>query len=473
MKKVTFIVLIATLAMFVLMSGVALAVGETPHGPFADDTTLCAACHRAHTAQSEYLLSESSTFNMCKACHSGGQGADADVDNGMYVVNGTWNPRTLLDGGEVTPPATDHQITVDDTTDFLVGQEVEVAIDDTEHFNVTIYSIDSGTKMTVDGLNHADTYDDNALVGTLTTSSLDHDNWGDPNEPMMGGGFASVEDRGGASTQTSTTSSHFDISNGDTYWGIQFGESTSPGTAITALDCVSCHLPHRSNNYRLLRQIPAGANADDTTAILVGDWLTRDGDGIITGDHQYTEDRGLENLKRAYDVTGSPDQVNSVNNEGISKWCGACHDFYYDNADKLDSDDAPSDAGAYYSQGTNFMHAIDVDLTYLPRNGSVGSTPLDLFDNLDEGGHTYADTLPVASDNAAGYGGDDEVTCVTCHRAHGTAEAMETDARLGLKGRLSLGAAGNDAAENLDDSMLLRIKNRGTCELCHNMPMGY
>ncbi len=90
MKKVTFIVLIATLAMFVLMSGVALAVGETPHGPFADDTTLCAACHRAHTAQSEYLLSESSTFNMCKACHSGGQGADADVDNGRYVVNGSW-----------------------------------------------------------------------------------------------------------------------------------------------------------------------------------------------------------------------------------------------------------------------------------------------------------------------------------------------------------------------------------------------
>jgi mono/diheme cytochrome c family protein len=134
------------------------------------------------------------------------------------------------------------------------------------------------------------------------------------------------------------------------------------------------------------------------------------------------------------------------------------------------------------------MHSVDVDLTYTPRNGSTASTALSLWDNLDEGGQTFANRLPVAEfeeggadpDDATYSGGDagdatddDEVTCLTCHRAHGSEAAMAGNARIGVKTRLGITTQGRNAAEDMDDSVLLRIPNRGVCETCHNMPIGY
>lgn len=479
MKK--FIYLVVLVVTFALMGGVAMAA-DNPHGPFLDNTTLCGSCHRAHTAKSVYLLSESSAFNMCKECHDG-SGADCDVINGNYVVDGTWDRTSTLVVAPGVGAGALAVIPVVDAAGFAVGQTVwtgAVGAAHTAMESSLITAVDTVLdKITVDALT-------TALIAGNTVqngndASLDHTTWGDPTKPLMGGGFAKVRN-------VSVTSKHFNITNGNTYWGVQFGEATAPGTALATLDCVSCHLPHRSGNYRLLRGEPKGANTDDADRMYVADTLPRGADGAINADHKFTEDTGLFNLKRAYDTTdtsligdanalGSPDMYSvgttTANNKGISAWCGACHDYYYDTADKDDHDNAPGAATAYYAGTGGYKHAVDVNLMYKPRNDSTGATYLELWTNLDTAGGAYIDKLPVASDGTPGYSKLDEITCLTCHRAHGTEVDMDVGSEIGMVSRLGVPQTSGVPAENIEDSMLLRLPNRGVCETCHNMPAGY
>jgi hypothetical protein len=56
-------------------------------------------------------------------------------------------------------------------------------------------------------------------------------------------------------------------------------------------------------------------------------------------------------------------------------------------------------------------------------------------------------TLPLANS-----GQGDQVVCTTCHLPHGTSAAQDI----------------NSASANITgDSSLLRIDNRGVCEVCH------
>jgi hypothetical protein len=135
---------------------------------------------------------------------------------------------------------------------------------------------------------------------------------------------------------------------------------------------------------------------------------------------------------------------------------------------------------AYYDLDNNgtidptFMHAVDVDMVYTPRNGSNGTTAMNLYNNLGTG--TYADKLPVADQtNVNDYAAGSIMTCLTCHRAHGTEVGMAAEAILPQASRI-VGTAtqmpwGSGAATN--GSMLLRLPNRAVCETCHDMPGGF
>jgi predicted CXXCH cytochrome family protein len=82
MRRSALFVVGCALSLFI---GVAPAAADNgPHmkgaGPVADT---CAACHRAHTAQGEYLL-KSPEETLCFTCHgSGGTGANNDVVDGV------------------------------------------------------------------------------------------------------------------------------------------------------------------------------------------------------------------------------------------------------------------------------------------------------------------------------------------------------------------------------------------------------
>ncbi len=79
------LVAIVTLALALVMAGVALADGG-PHGGYTATTDACAGCHRAHTASGPNLLLEASTYDLCVACHGAtGAGANTNVDDGVYL----------------------------------------------------------------------------------------------------------------------------------------------------------------------------------------------------------------------------------------------------------------------------------------------------------------------------------------------------------------------------------------------------
>ncbi len=470
MKKIVFIVLAVTL--FALMSGSVLAA-ETPHGPFDDDTDLCAACHRAHTAQASYLIAEPTVTGLCVTCHTSGQGADTDVVYGDYLSQGTWasaggtyqeNLDAIDNPGGYLAAVT--SITVDDGNKFAIGDAITLSIDDVGQEETLTISGIAGNVLTVPAT--ANAHDDNDIVGNATTSSPDHVDWGDPSNDLLGGGFLKI----GGSSGTATTSKHFNTSTRALTYGVTFGSGTAPGGEIDNqtsgyMDCVDCHMPHRSSNYRMLRMQPNAA----ATAIDV-DFNMNYGVGES---HLYTS----ENLFNLAEPGGD--------NEGISEWCGACHDYYFSNASTGDnvgaarSDPVEGDgAGTYYDidgDGDDvidqlYMHGIDVDLSYLPRNGSL-TVPINMANNLTELNHTYEDTLPVAdADDSTSYDDSDILTCLTCHIAHGTT-ADTTGSETYLGGRTLGGTTNPDDETFNDDSNLLRIDERATCELCHNMPQGF
>lgn len=334
---------------FVLMGGLALAA-DTPHGPFADNTELCAACHRAHTAQAEYLIADNNTIGICTACHDG-SGADTNVVTGTYVVNGSWTSSALGTRGAALTVTAYNAVSFTITTSanpitagYIAGEIVAVAAPgaNAATFNgntQTIASVTATTIVLTAALPVAAVNGD--MVGNVDASANDHDSWGTATSPLLGGGFQNVRVPGGMTSAPSTSNHIANVVNGATKWGIQFGEgSTKPGanSATLALTCVSCHIPHRSANYRMLRGAPQGLNSDDTNILIVGDNFTRNAQGgiiagtLFNGSHQYTEDTGRFNLKTT-DVQVTRGAGN-VANDGISAWCGACHDYYYDNAGK-------------------------------------------------------------------------------------------------------------------------------------------
>jgi predicted CXXCH cytochrome family protein len=108
---------------------------------------------------------------------------------------------------------------------------------------------------------------------------------------------------------------------------------------------------------------------------------------------------------------------------GMSGVCAACHGNYHrNNPDQASIND-----------GGSYTHRVDMPYQY--RNNDNPET-------VGLGGYT----LPLAQSGAG-----DMVVCTTCHFSHGTSAAMS-----GL---------GQDPYTN--DSALLRLDNRGVCEVCH------
>lgn len=507
MKKLAF--LLVLVVAFALMGGVALAAGDNPHGPFAANTSVCAACHRAHTASAEYLLTSSNVTGMCISCHDG-SAADCNVMGGAYYSDAT---NILVTGG-------------------------------TENSGVS-------------GYNHAD--------------------WGSTAYPLMGGGFSTVGTNSGTS---GSTSKHMDPNNqAKTKFTYQWGQGTQgPGRSKISLDCIDCHTPHYGNNYRMLRQQPAGYGGVALTVPKAAN-ITSTPLGTAYGTNpgrRYTEDTGRFNTI-----------LDLATGNSISKWCGlGCHDYYYRSAIRMGTgainnghtagqspplttraaSDAIGGAGSadlsvatnsivpqyqlnvdwavvvngityqahrksavitdvltlksgtwpntgvgavklgdglagsgqgsevywdFNNDGTpemSFMHAVDVDLLYMPRNGSTAQQ--NLATNLQLGDPTYQPPVAIRSGDvwAATYTADRVMTCETCHRAHGTDVGMADRSafvagdRFISNTQMPYGASVQNPAVPVppynvtspnQGSMLLRIENRGVCEHCHNMPNGF
>jgi len=215
---------------------------------------------------------------------------------------------------------------------------------------------------------------------------------------LLGGGFENYDGLG-------TTSAH-DMGEGstDVAWGYDVDRGL--GAAITDMEfsCASCHDPHGSSNYRILKEY---VNEE----------------GIISVE-QVDEDA------KDYDT----EQWGS----GTSQLCAACHTSYHETVANVGSDESIQDYGG------GFTHRVDMPYGY---RGNANPETVGFTD--DDGVNVR---VPLAETDSS-----DRVVCMTCHLPHGSSATM-----FGITD-----GAGLPGETSATDSALLRLDNRAVCEACH------
>ncbi|HEX4817700.1 MAG TPA: cytochrome c3 family protein [Nonomuraea sp.] len=154
------------------------------------------------------------------------------------------------------------------------------------------------------------------------------------------------------------------------------GDPVTPpgGTQPMTVTCTSCHDPHAGPGFRNLKLDPGGTGA--SLPVIASQRMASNG----------------TNAAQVY-ASGNP-----IYRSGMSAWCGACHTQFHGR-----STDAEGTASPWlrHPQDTALSQARHVDYTYWlgpVENRMRVQSPTD-------------DDIPSA---------DDQVFCLSCHRAHGS-----------------------------------------------------
>jgi len=236
------------------------------------------------------------------------------------------------------------------------------------------------------------------------------------NRGLKGGGFSYARMDSswtGTATVAPVTSAHIWNDGAGVVWG---GGAIGSGAGDSInLSCISCHDPHGNagdNNgptYRILRSTPIGSGSGATS---------------VPDENQknYTiDDSSGKYFGQSY---------NSDIFSQLAYWCAECHDRYL----------APSGSGGSDSGDPIFAY----------RHISVGSGC---------GCHNIHGGPPPTGNPEYAH---KPVSCLTCHVAHGSSAVMTGNAGQAPWPDGATSPSG-DAR-----SALLRVDNRGTCQLCHD-----
>lgn len=247
-------------------------------------------------------------------------------------------------------------------------------------------------------------------------------------QPLRGGGFAYALIGSGSASRSApgvtpafktvpaltegaaTTSQHTVDGSTGTAWGNgDISATANAGTSIP-LRCASCHDPHGNGNYRILRPIPEESGAP--TGVSIPDSTAK----VYTTSNYWETDDPYSPIVTTPILASShggpvteywPTEFIA----NISAWCTTCHTRYL----------APSGSGEVDSGDAVFMYRHRSDQNY--RAGGAN--------------------------------------CITCHVAHGTNASMS--------GINSGQAPQPDGSGPTGSSKLLRVDNRGTCNMCHRV----
>jgi predicted CXXCH cytochrome family protein len=261
-------------------------VASVNSGSSALTADSCAGCHRAHTAQGEFLLKAESEQALCLSCHgSGGTGATVDVEFGVQYVpagdgsrNGSRTVQNIASvaGGLITTSAA-HNLVAGQTV-FITGLSVrnDYYQVDTLGLTATTFRLmghlpDDSTPApgtaTVAGPSTGvilgavrDGGFLKARIDSLHPSRLTYQRgWEDG--PYNTIDALSVRTKVGVlSSSASVNSAHIDltpsaldgIADNHTAWG---NGDTGLG-AVYTVSCVDCHNPHGNGQYRILKPVP-------------------------------------------------------------------------------------------------------------------------------------------------------------------------------------------------------------------------
>jgi predicted CXXCH cytochrome family protein len=290
--------------------------------------------------------------------------------------------------------------------------------------------------------------------GTVATTNVIDGNDGGTGA-LRGGGFANARIASGAASKTmgaldpvtgriatsgqtipalavgvATTSKHqIDGVTAGTAWGN--GASGQLGKSLT-LECGSCHDPHGNGNFRILRPIPVDSG-----------YAPREIKAAVVASAAGVTPVVLAQPAVMSPVTGIkiPDAVAKVyttTNYWLSGDTNVPADPTATLTGSIKAGDVPADG--YINNVANWCTTCHT--RYLAGSGSY---------KTNSGDATY--TYKHRSD--ANYKGS-APNCITCHVSHGS----NASAGGGLMpGDTPAGA----------DSRLLRVDNRGTCSMCHNV----
>ena len=367
----------------------------------------CAGCHRAHTAQGEYLVVSSSPDALCLTCHgAAGAGATTDVMLGIQFHAA---------GAVGDPPQ-------DATDPTAVAGALRGG-------GFAFARIGSGSDASATYRPSRLSYPRwDGVAGQIATrfSTL---------VPVLPEGLAA-------------TSAHLDIDGDGGVVGTGMAWGNGPlGTAgagpSVELGCTSCHNPHGNGRYRILNPIPEPPAtsgtftpladpgitvtdaplppAGETRNSTVNDVTLLSGTGTDPTAGDYWRSRRPWDGVPTYDpadpladphgiVPGSgspgdqpPGTVGATWRAQMTAWCAACHTRY----------PAPRSAATNPSG----------DATYMYRHQT------------------------------------NESECTQCHVTHGSNAAMPGD---------NASAFPYPDGSTSDSSRLLKIDNRGTCQACHD-----
>lgn len=203
------------------------------------------------------------------------------------------------------------------------------------------------------------------------------------------------------------TSNHAPDGTDDQAWGYGVARGLTAALLEGPLDCAACHDPHGSPNYRIMNE----------------------------------QINGVAVAVQQVDEGAAKDYDSEQWGTGTSSVCAACHGAYHVTRPGSGSDNSDDGAGNldYGGDISSFSHRVDMPYSY-----GANSNP----ETVGMSGYY----LPLSES-----GTNDVVVCMTCHLPHGTSAQMAgiTD---------GAGLPGETAAT---DSALLRIDNRGVCEVCH------
>lgn len=516
MNKSWIVGAIAALVISIMIGPVTYADGG-PHGGYQDVSSglpsQCGACHRVHQGRSAgKLLKAESPYALCLTCHNG-VGSQLDVLDGVKL-SATISPDATAiraaDSGDLTvsvAPVADLETGAGETTDFTIAllnrsaSPVTVSLSITSETNVDVIGnephADDTNTFLVASLSAA-SVNVPAAVGTipgvgyatLTTSSKSSAIAGDQTlttvladdttntasirtqtrigtfttGPAVGGSnddqFASNTLNGGGfryinGLQVTSRHNADPADNSLNPWGFGATANTgqNPNALTSALQCTSCHNPHGTSNYRLLKETVNGST------VVVRAYYSS----------AFTKDEGARGLEAGapadkytseyYGSAGTGGAPTTAGQGSVSSLCGACHTAY------------PS-AGASVALNaggvTHYRHKTEMPFTDWA-NPETSLSP----DNPETNGLAGFPVLRLASSATET---DTIVSCLTCHRVHGTASAMDGYALMAQFGGLAdddltpsqtSALAGADGSASLSNSTLLWTDNRGMCEACH------
>lgn len=257
----------------------------------------------------------------------------------------------------------------------------------------------TGPRLLIDASTQALCLTCHGAGATGATTDVENGIWTTTTNALLGGQFNS-----GA-----TTSKHDVTSTVLAAWG-NAADRGSTADLAEGLDCGSCHDPHGTAGYRLLRWGPTTAGTDYDSA-------AKDYDSESWGD------------------PGAND---------LSDFCANCHSSYLETAAAVGSSEA---AQARNNATTNFTHRVDMVWNTPLAGVTFGANHPETLGYDGTGG--TGDELPLSTSGNA--------LCVSCHFPHGTAATATGNSV----------DAGPAASSSTEESALLRLDERGVCQACH------